>query len=311
MAVAFRQVTFGPLQAFEAFAPNGAVVGIIGEDGSGHRELLRLAAGLEMAQSGSVASGRVRWLLGPGDALNFAPADVLLLDHTLAQHDPLVRARAAASLDRLRRAGATILVVSNEDDLLRDLCDEIWWLDKGTLAGRGDPAEVLANYRKHIAARIRAWGETVSAPLAPSLRRGDGRAEILKVETLAENGKATAVWNSGEPAIVRVSLKFHHPVADPVVGILIRTRLGLNVYGTNTELERLKFGPCAAGDTLRLSFTFRCDLCPQHYTLTVASHDPDGVWHDWLEEALAFSVTDLRSTAGVANLRARASVERI
>lgn len=56
-----------------------------------------------------------------------------------------------------------------------------------------------------------------------------------------------------------------------------------------------------------MSFQFRCDLCPQEYTLTVASHDPDGVWHEWLEDAVAFLVTDSRYTAGVANLRAQVS----
>ena len=45
------------------------------------------------------------------------------------------------------------------------------------------------------------------------------------------------------------------------------------------------------------------------YTLTAASHDADGVWHDWMEDALAFSVVDSRYTAGVANLRARVSLE--
>jgi len=80
-----------------------------------------------------------------------------------------------------------------------------------------------------------------------------------------------------------------------------------DVYGTNTELEKLKLGPVAAGQTLAVEFAFRCELCPEEYTLTVASHDPDGVWHDWLEDAIAFSVCDSRYTAGVANLRARAS----
>jgi hypothetical protein len=81
-------------------------------------------------------------------------------------------------------------------------------------------------------------------------------------------------------------------VSDPVVGIMIRTRIGLNVYGTNTELEKLKLGPCMAGNTLELAFAFWCELCPGEYTLTVASHDPDGVWHDWLEDAVAFTVSD-------------------
>ena len=93
--------------------------------------------------------------------------------------------------------------------------------------------------------------------------------------------------------------------------MMIRTRIGLNVYGTNTELERLQLGPRKAGDKIQVSFAFRCELCPEEYTLTVASHDPDGVWHDWLEDAVAFSVSDNRYTAGVANLRAEVSFTRV
>jgi lipopolysaccharide transport system ATP-binding protein len=59
-----------------------------------------------------------------------------------------------------------------------------------------------------------------------------------------------------------------------------------------------------------LDFAFRCELCAGEYTLTVASHDPDGVWHDWLEDAIAFAVADSRYTAGVANLRATVRMER-
>lgn len=304
MALAFRRVTSAPLQDFDAAAPDGAVVGIIGEDGSGKSLLLRLAAGIEKPVSGTVAASGAARLLGPDDALDLAPAPVLLIDQTFGRHDALARERAAIELDRIRRAGSTILLVSHEEDLLRRLADEVWWLEHGKLAGRGHPDPMLAAYRKHIARRLRAWGEMVSAPLDPRMRRGDGRAEILRVETIGENGLPTMVWRSGELAVVRVCVRFREAVADPVIGIMIRTHIGLNVYGTNTELESLKLGPCAAGETLQIAFAFRCDLCPQEYTLTVASHDPDGVWHDWLEDAVAFAVSDSRYTAGVANLRA-------
>jgi lipopolysaccharide transport system ATP-binding protein len=212
-------------------------------------------------------------------------------------------------LDRLCRAGTTVLLVSHEEDLLRELCDEIWWLDHGKLAGRGDPEEILRAYHCHIARRLRAWGESVRVPLDPRLRRGDGRAEIANLELLGESGRPTAVVRSGELTVVRVTVRFRHAVADPVVGLMIRSRAGMNVYGTNTELEGLKLGPCGAGETLQLTFAFRCELCNQEYTLTIASHDPDGVWHDWLEDALAFTVADSRYTAGVANLRATVRLE--
>ncbi|MCU1238513.1 MAG: ATPase [Candidatus Solibacter sp.] len=308
MALAFRNVTSAPLQNFDAVAPDGTVVGIIGENGAGKSHLLRTAAGLEATSAGSIkASGDIKFL-GPNDPLNLAPAPVLLIDRTFGAQDLLVRERAAVALDRIRRAGATTLLVTHEEDLIRRLADEVWWIDKGRLAGRGDPDEVLAAYRKHVAAKLRAWGETITPPLAPKVRRGDGRAEIIRVETIGESGKPTMVWRSGERAVVKVTVRFRDAVSDPVVGIMIRTRIGLNVYGTNTELEQLKLGPCLPGATLEIAFAFWCELCPQEYTLTVASHDPDGVWHDWLEDAVAFSVSDTRYTAGVSNLRAQVSL---
>ena len=106
-----------------------------------------------------------------------------------------------------------------------------------------------------------------------------------------------------------MTVRYSAEVADPVVGILIRTRIGLNVYGTNTQLENLHPGPLLDGDTLRVTYRFRCDLCPGDYTVTAASHDPDGVWHDWREDAVAFAVADARYTAGVANLRAQVYAE--
>jgi len=310
MSLAFRNVTSTPLHDLSAAAPDGALIGIIGEDGSGKSQLLRVAAGVEKLEAGSVERSGDARLLGALDALNLDPSPVLLLDQTLAGHDALVRDRAAVALDRLRRAGSTILLVSHEPDLLVRLADELWWLDHGSLAARGDPGEILAAYRKHIAQRERAWGETVASPLDPRMRRGDGRAEVLSIETLGADGRPTIVWRSGEQVTVRVGVRFHAAVPDPVVGMMIRTRIGLNVYGTNTELERVKLGPCCAGDARDIRFTFSCDLCPGEYTLTAASHDPDGVWHDWLEDAVAFAVSDDRYTAGVANLRARVTAAR-
>jgi len=316
MAIAFRRVNSAPLAEFDAAAPDGVVIGIVGENGSGKSRVLRLAAGVEMPQAGRAEASGCGRLLGPADALDLAaleiaPRGVLAIDNTFARHDLLVREQAAIGIDLLRRRGITTLLVSHEEDLLRRLADEIWWLKAGRLAGRGDPDQMLRAYRREVAQKVRAWGETLVPKLAPTMRRGDGRAEVVRIETIGEEGRPTMIWRSGELATVKVTVRFQSDVADPVVGMMIRTRIGLNVYGTNTELEKLKLGPVKAGRTLTVCFAFRCELCPEEYTLTVASHDPDGVWHDWLEDAIAFSVSDDRYTAGVANLRATVSFSAI
>lgn len=267
MALAFRRVSRPPLRDFDAAAPDGVVIGIVGEDGAGKSLLLRLAAGIERPLSGSIeASGAVR-LLGPDHALDLPVAPVLLIHHTFARHDPAVRERAVMALERLCRAGSTVLVVSHEEELLLRLADEIWWLAEGRLAGRGDPTETLTAYRGHISGRVRAAGVGESAALAPRMRRGDGRAEVLRIEMLGEDGRPTIVWRSGELALVKVRVRFRETVANPVVGIMIRTRGGLNVYGTNTDSSASSWAPAPPANRSR-SRSVSAASCARRSTLS-------------------------------------------
>ncbi len=309
MPIEFRGVSAGPLKSLTASAPAGAIIGVIGGKNSGVAELLKLACGLLQPEQGAIAAGPQRRYVALGDPLNLAPSDVVALDQALATQDALVRTRTLAGLDRLRRSGATVLLASHEDRLLEALCDEVWWLEAGEIAAQGDPKETLTRYRRFVADQVRGWGETIPVRFAPSSRRGDGRAEVLSIETLGANGHSTIVWKSGEYVSVRATVRFHEAVAEPVIGMLIRTQIGFEVYGTNTELEHVAIGPRAAGETVTVVFQFLCDLCPQAYTLTLVAHDPDGTAHDWLDDAVAFTVADERGTPGVANLRAKVTVE--
>lgn len=198
-------------------------------------------------------------------------------------------ADVAAMAPRIQAAGSSALITPSASPLLHQLADEVWVLENGEVRERG-----------HALA--------VARGLNPTMRRGDGRAEVLSIETLDASDQPTRNFASGHAAAIRIRVRFLAEVAEPVVGIMIRTRIGMEVYGSNTELEQVKVGPCAAGDERTLTFRFQCDLCPGFYTLTAASHDPDGVWHDWLEDAISFTVSDTRYTAGVANLRAKVEI---
>jgi hypothetical protein len=309
MSIEFRGVTAGPIKDFTATAPSGAIIGLIGGKHSGVTELLKIAGGVMQPDSGEVKASPDRRYVVLGEPLSLAPASVLALDQVLATQDALVRARTLPGLDRLRRAGSTVLLASHEQRLLETLCDEVWWLEAGELAAKGDPRETLTRYRRSVADQVRAWGETIPPRLAPSFRHGDGRAEVIALETLGANGHPTIVWKSGEYGSVRATVRFHQDAAEPVLGIILRTQIGFEVYGTSTEAEGVRIGPRKAGESVTVVFAFLCDLCPQAYTLSIFLQDPNGTVHDWLDDAVAFSVTDERTTLGVANLRAKVTIE--
>lgn len=285
-------------EPFRATVPDGAIIGIIGLKGSGKGALLRSIADANPATR----------LIALGDPLNFSATPVLALDSALACQDALVKARAVVSIERARRQGTTVFLVSHDEALMLRLADEVWWMNDGHLAAKGDAREVLPKYRDFVATRFAEWGRSLTEPIDVSTRRGDGAAEVVALETLDFAGARTPVLRSGEDAVIRTCITFKEAVQSPVIGIMIRTRVGFEVYGTNTELEGVALGPREPGATLELRFRFCCQLCPGDYTVTVACHEPDGAAHDWLDDAIAFSVADSRYTAGVANLHAKVEI---
>src|SRR5271154_304223 len=157
-------------------APDSSIIGVI-ETGNA-----RLTSGV----------GR----RGPGDPMPESPGNYIL-DHALSASDAITKLRSISRLLELRRAGGTIVLVSHDEPLLESCADEIWWIREGELIARGDPSEVLLQYRKHVAAALRASGTGEIAILAPTMRTGDGRAALESVDLTGENGEPSTVFRSG------------------------------------------------------------------------------------------------------------------
>jgi len=229
--------------------------------------------------------------------------EILIVDEALAVGDAVFANRCVRKFQELRERRVTVLFVSHDLGLVKQLSDRAILLLNGRIAAQGEPKDVINRYIGLVLEKQapEARQERVRA----SFRHGDGASEIRGVQILNARGEETACVASGEPVTVRVRSRFYQPVADPMVGILIRTRIGMDVYGTNTRIEQLSLGGMSPGDELEVDFHIDCWLTPQSYTLTVATQNADGSSHDWLDDAIAFDVVDTRIAAGVANLRAK------
>ena len=230
--------------------------------------------------------------------------EILIVDEALAVGDAVFANRCVRKFEELRERKITVLFVSHDLGLVKALSDRAILLLHGRIEAEGAPSDVINRYIGLVLDQQRT-PQRKEDRVRGSFRHGDGTSEIMGVEILNARGEAVASVASGEPVTVRVRSRFHSAVHDPMVGILVRTRIGMDVYGTNTRIEQMELGEFQAGDELEVDFHLECWLTPQSYTLTVATQNADGTSHDWLDDAIAFDVVDTRVAAGVANLRAK------
>ncbi len=288
---------------------NGEIMGL------SRREIARSLPSIEaFAEIGTFIERPVKeYSSGMYVRLAFATAihvepEILIVDEALAVGDAIFANRCIRKFEELKRNGVTVLFVSHDLGLVKQISNRAILLLNGRIEAEGEPSHVMNKYIGLVLAKQR---EPVrSSALESSNRHGDGTSEILSVHLLGAPGEPVGAIAAGEDATVRVRCRFHRDVTDPMVGILVRTRTGMDVYGTNTRIENQRLGSFAAGEEAVIDFRFACWLIPREYTLTVATQHADGSSHDWLDDVVAFEVAGSGERAGVADLRARVEVKR-
>ncbi len=85
--------------------------------------------------------------LGFAVATACAP-DVLLVDEVLAVGDEAFRARCSVRIAELRARGTAIVLVSHDLFLVEREADRVLWLEAGRVVAEGEPAEIVARYRR-------------------------------------------------------------------------------------------------------------------------------------------------------------------
>jgi teichoic acid transport system ATP-binding protein len=76
--------------------------------------------------------------------------DILMIDEALSTGDAHFREKATAKMAELRESARAMFLVSHGLGSIKEMCNEAIWLDHGTLMQRGQPAEVVKAYMKHV-----------------------------------------------------------------------------------------------------------------------------------------------------------------
>lgn len=234
--------------------------------------------------------------------------EILIVDEALAVGDAVFANRCVKKFEELKKRNVTVLFVSHDLGLVKRLSDRAALMVDGRVAELGSPKDVVNRYVGLVLDREQNQREQTAGG---TFRHGDGASRIESVDLLNSTGKPVRNVQPGETLTVRVRARALRELDEPVAGVLIRNRLGIDVFGTNTRIEGVDFGHVQAGETFEVEFTFDCLLTRQDYTLTVATQYREGYSQDWLDDVIAFSVVDARDVAGFANFKTKVSWRRI
>jgi lipopolysaccharide transport system ATP-binding protein len=243
--------------------------------------------------------------------------DVLIVDEALSVGDVYFQHKSMARIRAFREQGTTLLFVTHDPGAVKALCDRALLLDRGRLLRDGSPDDVYDYYNAMIARKERDAQivQVVSRHGGTSTRSGTQEAEILGVELLDAGGEPRSAFEVGERARIRCRFRTRCEMPRPTVGILLRDRLGNDVFGVNTFGLGIASEPCAAGEESVATFDVDLGVGCGTYSLTVALHTERAHLesnYDWWDRALVFGVVRGPGPefSGVAALPVRASVER-
>jgi ABC-type polysaccharide/polyol phosphate transport system ATPase subunit len=246
-------------------------------------------------------------------AINVDP-EILLVDEALAVGDIYFRQRCMRKVHELRSRGVTILFVSHAVSDVKAIGDRVLWLDHGRVVDLGEPDRVIAKYlaamtekdsayRQHAteAAGQKRRSTTVQAPEVvesiPNVdhRYGDGRAEVIGIAVLDENGLPVHLLEPLSKIVVRISVRAKDDLATPNVGFMLRNQLGIDFSGTNTVREGYELPPMQAGDVYTVDFHLELpELYPASFSFSPAIADGTLDRYsmcDWIDNALALQMS--------------------
>jgi len=73
--------------------------------------------------------------------------NILLLDEVMSVGDHDFRKRSRARIEEMVRGDATVVIVSHSVNLMRDLCDRVFYLENGQFKTDGDPETAIKQYQ--------------------------------------------------------------------------------------------------------------------------------------------------------------------
>lgn len=271
-------------------------------------------------------------------------ADILVVDEALSVGDAVFTQKCMRFIRKFQEVG-TLMFVSHDTASVQNLCKSGIWLNNGEIEQKGTAKKISEAYLQYTLQEIygdesklasisststaiendqyadEPEGDTETQPAidygAVATVRDNidaakgwktGQAEILSISLEQLSEGAEGVFEGGEQIRLTLLAKAHETLQNPILGFVVRDRLGQDLFGENTlPFTNRVLSTVGAGMLFKGMFEFRLPMLPNgQYAVMASVADGDlydNVQHHWMHDALILNISSSKIRFGLVGIQ--------
>lgn len=252
-------------------------------------------------------------------------ADILVIDEALAVGDAVFVQKCMNFIREFQKKG-TLLFVSHDINSVLSLCRTAVWLHEGEMREIGQAKMVAESYLRYT--RQELYGDKIKLdPIASSSSKQEASTKNLETNNkhnyfveaqVVENLENARGWRTGGAEITEICMEHvgeglsgifrggekvrvvirahaHQELDQPIIGFMVRDRLGQDLFGENTlRFTELNPSPVAGGQNFSAEFVFYLPFLPNGQYAVMASIANGAlrnhIQYHWLNDVLIINV---------------------
>jgi lipopolysaccharide transport system ATP-binding protein len=263
--------------------------------------------------------------------------DILIVDEALSVGDAKFQVKCFERLRQLKENGTSILLVTHDNEQIVSHCSSAILLNNGVQLVIGEPRNVINRYmdilfnkerkkpedkiQDNTCDKIISFADDSTYTLSSQedlflsrpgynkheYRWGDGSVSILDFYLAADGEPYPSTVVTKQKILLAASLIFYKDLYRPILGITIKTKEGITVYGVNSEMLDCKEFQ-VSGQKLSVvcvEAKFKCGLAPGDYFISLGvstKHGEEIIPHDRRYDAIHVQVRPNSGFFGLINL---------
>ncbi len=232
--------------------------------------------------------------------------DILLIDEVLAVGDAGFIHKCQDTISEFKRRGKTLIFVTHDLHSVNRWCDEVIWLDSGVVRDRGEPRRIIDAYLQMVEEGENKDLQKENDEREGSQRWGNRKVELSDIRLYDGKGTESWLFQPEDEVTIEVHYRINEPIDDLEFGIGVIRADGLQVHGTNTDLDdvvtpvpdssQIEAYPVSGVYRYKI---VRLGLTEDSYFLDIAAHSSDGLPYDYHHRLYKFSVRSSSQPVGV------------